>query len=212
AYHFGISPRTSLSIGASFGFNQMQIDQNKLQFATAGDPVIYSEISNDLFNRFTPDAAAGIWLYSADYFVGISAQQLLGSKIDFYRKDTADGRTGNGFLVPHIFATAGYRMFLSEDWTVLPSATLRMVTPLPMGVDANVKFQYQDQFWFGGGYRFQDGFTGMLGLNISNAVNISYSYDVTTSQLNTVSKGSHEFVLGLLIGNKYGDWCPRNNW
>lgn len=222
AYHFGISPRTSLSIGASFGFNQMQIDRNKLDFGKTypNDPVIYSDISNDLFNKFTPDAAAGIWLYSADYFVGVSAQQLFGNKIDFYdpNADTATygadwkPRTGNGFLVPHIFATAGYRFFLSEDWTVLPSATLRMVSPLPMGVDANVKFQYQDKFWFGGGYRFQDGFTGMLGLNISNTLNIGYSYDVTTSQLNTVSKGSHEIVVGLLIGNKYGDWCPRNLW
>jgi type IX secretion system PorP/SprF family membrane protein len=214
AYHFGISQRTSVSFGLSFGFNQMQIDRDKLNFGTKypNDPVIYSDISNNLFNKYNPDAAAGIWIYSADYFIGVSAQQLLGNKIDFYRTDTADGRTGNGFLVPHIFATAGYRMFLSEDWSVLPSGTLRFVAPLPMGIDANVKFQYRDQLWFGGNYRFQDGFAAMVGMNVSNTFNIGYSYDLTTSQLNTVSRGSHEIVLGLLIGNKFGDWCPRNTW
>ncbi len=218
AYHFGISPKTSLSIGLSFGFNQLTVNREALYFGDKykDDPVLYSEISNDLFNKINPDAAAGVWLYSSDYFVGISAQQLLGSKVDFYNPnpDTTitKPRTNKGILVPHIFATAGVRMFLSEDWSFLPSLTLRAVNPLPTGVDINTKFQYKDMFWFGAGYRYQDGFNGMVGMNISNTFNIGYSYDVTTSQLNTVSRGTHELLIGLLIGNKYGDWCPRNLW
>lgn len=215
AYHFGVSEKTSVSIGVSFGFNQMQIDQNKLDFGAANpnDPVIYSEINNDLFNKYTPDANAGIWVYSSDFYLGVSAQQILGNKIDFYRKDTVDARTtGPGTLVPHLFLTAGYRMFLSEDWTFLPSGVIRKVSTLPTGVDLNAKFQYRDLFWFGGHYRFNDGFAGMVGLNINSTLNIGYSYDLTTSQLNTISRGSHELVVGLLLGNKYGDWCPRNVW
>lgn len=214
AYHFGISTRYSLSFGVSFGFNQMQIDRDKLDFGSThpNDPVIYSDISNNLFNKFIPDAAAGAWLYSDNFFLGVSAQQLLGNQINFYNPDTTDSRTQKGFLVPHIFATTGYRMFFSEDWTFLPSLTLRYVDPLPLGIDINGKFQYKDLFWFGGGYRYQDGFIGMLGLNMNSTFNIGYSYDYTTSQLNTVSKGSHELVLGILLGNRYGEWCPRNAW
>lgn len=213
AYHFGISPKTSLSIGVQFGFNQLKIDREKLHFAEDGDNVLYSDISNDLFNKVNPDAAAGVWLYSSDYFIGFAAQQLLGSKIDFYNPDSVKNRTtGPGLLVPHLFLSAGYRMFFSEDWTFLPSLTLRKVNPLPMGVDVNAKFQYKDLFWFGGGYRYQDGFTGMVGMNLSNTFNIGYSYDMTTSQLNTVSKGTHELLIGLIIGNRFGDWCPRNLW
>jgi len=209
AYHFGISPKTSLSIGLSFGFNQLRLDADKLNFATPNDPAVYSEISNNLINRMKPDVSAGLWLYSRDYFVGIAAQGLLGQKLSF--SDTLQV-TQAGKLVPHIFAQAGVRMFLSEDWNFLPSITLRSVNPLPLGVDINAKFQYKDLFWFGGGYRYQDGFAGMVGMNISNTLNIGYSYDVTTSQLNTVSKGTHELLVGFLIGNKYGDWCPRNLW
>ena len=213
AYHFGISPKTSVSIGLSFGFNQMTIDRDKLHFADQNDNVLYNDISDNLFNKVNPDAAAGIWLYSSDYFVGLSAQQLLGNKIDFYNPDSLKNRTtGSGTLVPHYFLSAGVRMFLSEDWNVLPSMTLRYVSPLPLGVDINAKFQYQDLFWFGGSYRYQDGFAGMVGMNINNNINIGYSYDVTTSQLNTVSKGTHELLIGFLLGNKWGDWCPRNLW
>ncbi len=209
AYHFGISPRTSLSIGLSFGFNQMTLNADKLSFATPNDPAVYSEISNNLINRFKPDVSAGIWLYSSDYFMGIAAQQILGQKLTF--SDTLQA-TEPGKLVPHIFATAGIRMFLSEDWNFIPSVTLRSVNPLPTGIDINAKFQYKDLFWFGGNYRYQDGFAGMLGMNISNTINIGYAYDVTTSQLNTVSKGTHEILVGFLIGNRYGDLCPRSLW
>lgn len=207
SYHIGISEQTSLSGGLSFGFNQMTLDADKLQFANPLDPVV---ASSGLLDRFTPDISAGLWLYSRDYFVGAAIQQAIPQRL--YFSDGIVGWDQAKKLVPHIFVTAGTRLFLSEDWAVLPSAMLRFVQPLPMGFDLNMKFQYQDYFWFGGGYRYQDGFSGMFGLNISNTFNLGYSYDFTTSQLNTVSRGSHEILLGFLIGNRYGDWCPRNNW
>jgi hypothetical protein len=42
----------------------------------------------------------------------------------------------------------------------------------------------------------------MFGINISSLINISYSYDYTTSALRTVSNGTHEIVLGLMLNNK----------
>ena len=81
-----------------------------------------------------------------------------------------------------------------------------------MQVDINAKVQYLDLAWVGASYRTSEGFAGMIGINFSNAINIGYSYDYTTSQLNTISRGSHEIVVGFLLGNKYGDWCPKNVW
>jgi hypothetical protein len=52
----------------------------------------------------------------------------------------------------------------------------------------------------------------MIGYNLSNTVNIGYSYDYSTSRLNTVSNGSHEILVGFIIGNKYDDGCPKNVW
>jgi hypothetical protein len=66
--------------------------------------------------------------------------------------------------------------------------------------------------WIGGGYRVDDGINAMLGLNISNTVNMGYSYDYTTSKLNNFSRGTHEIMIGFTLGNKYGDSCPRNVW
>jgi hypothetical protein len=52
----------------------------------------------------------------------------------------------------------------------------------------------------------------MIGLNVGNIFNVGYSYDISTTKLNTVSRGTHEMIVGFLIGNRYKDTCPRNIW
>jgi len=85
-------------------------------------------------------------------------------------------------------------------------------SPVAPQFDINVKLQYQDVLWIGGSYRLQDGYAAMVGVNVGNTFNVGYSYDLTTTKLNTVSRGTHEIVLGFLIGNRYNDTCPRNVW
>ena len=57
-----------------------------------------------------------------------------------------------------------------------------------------------------------NGYAAMVGLNAGNTFNIGYAFDFTTTQINTVSRGTHEIVIGFLLGNNYGDACPRNVW
>ncbi len=208
AYHIGISPHTSFSAGISAGITQLSIDASKLNFGATNpvDPAVYG---SGVLNTVKPDISAGVWLYSKDYFIGLAAQQIIPSQVAFSNNTVA---LQNGTLLPHFFLQAGYRMSLSDDVSFLPSIMLRYINPLPVGVDVNAKFQYQDIIWAGASYRYQDGFAAMLGVNLNHSINIGYSYDITTSQLNTVSKGTHEILIGFLLGNKYGDWCPRHLW
>lgn len=206
AYHMGIGARTSLAFGVGAGLFNISLDANKLNFGnTQVDPAVYN---NGTVNVIRPDFMAGLYLYGPDYFLGASVQQLMGQSVYFSGNRIKDGNK----LTPHIFATAGYRFLLSDDLNLIPSVMAKFVDPLPVQFDLNAKLQYQDFFWVGAGYRKDDGWNGMAGVNISRTFNISYSYDYTTSALNTVSNGSHEIVLGVLLGNKYGDWCPRNIW
>lgn len=208
AYHIGISAKTSLAAGFEAGVRNLGLDRSKLDFGSTNpiDPAIFR--SGEI-NRLNPDFGAGLYLYSADYFAGLSVQQIIPQKIYF---SDARIKSADSKLVPHIFATAGYRFFLSDDFTALPSVMVKFVQPLPVQLDINFKLQYQDLIWAGASCRLKDGFAAMIGLNVSNTFNVGYSYDYTTSNLNTVSKGTHEIILGFLIGNKYGDSCPRNVW
>jgi len=208
AYHIGLTPNTNLAAGFGAGINQLHRDLSKTDFGDGvnADP---AQTSGNI-NKLKPDLNAGLWLYSRDYFVGVSAQQIIPSTIS-YGDNTAPV---TGKAIPHFFATAGYRFLLNDDINALPSVMVKYVqgTPTNPQFDVNMKLQYQDLLWLGVSYRLQDGYAGMVGLNVANTFNIGYSYDYTKTALNTASHGTHELIIGFLIGNRYADTCPRNVW
>jgi type IX secretion system PorP/SprF family membrane protein len=206
AYHMGLSVRTSIAAGFGLGVTRLSLNAAKLQFNQQADPSVYQ---NTIGDKWKPDVNAGVYLYSADYFAGISVQQIIPQRIEFTNNQL---RKEEGKMVPHIFATAGYRILVGDNFNFTPSVMVKYISPLPTQVDLNFKFQYLDIAWIGGSVRPKDGFAGMIGMNIASTVNIGYSYDYTTSQLNNYSKGTHEILIGFLLGNRYGDSCPRNIW
>lgn len=207
AYHMGISAQTSLAAGFGLGVSGTSLDRSKIQLANALDPVV-STGSGD-WRKISPEMNAGLWLYSASYFAGLSAQQIIPT-----RYLLLDSSKNQSTTVPHLFFTTGYRSALTEDISFLPSVMFRYIASLPLYKDINVKFQYQDKFWIGGSFRFKQGIAGMMGVNISQKLNVSYSYDAGNAQylLSTMQRGTHEIVIGFTLNNGYGDWCPRNIW
>ena len=211
AYHIGLSPTTNLSAGFAAGISKVSIDRTMHQYGTNGaitDPATGSSLSGELF-KIKPDLSAGLYLYSRDYFIGLSAQQVIPQKLQFV-DDAAFETTGK--LIPHIFLNAGYRFLLTDDINAIPSIMVKYISGSSKNgfqPEANVKFQYRDLLWVGGSYRYQDGYAAMLGLNVNNTFNIGYAYDHSTTNLNSVSRGTHELMIGFLLGNKYSEKCPR---
>jgi type IX secretion system PorP/SprF family membrane protein len=196
AYHIGITEQLNVSVGLAAGISKIYLDRSGLVLENPSD----QGIGNGNFDNFKPDMSAGIWLYGPRFFAGASAQQLLRSPIGFSDDPVAYDQ---GRKVPHIFATAGYKVYLGDDFAAIPSALLKIVEPVPASVDVNLKLAYKDRFWLGGSYRKDDAFAGMAGFNVGSFMNIGYSYDLTTSGLNTVSNGSHEIILGIFLNNRY---------
>ncbi len=211
AYHLGLTPTTNLSAGFSAGITNVSIDRTKQDFTGNGDPFDPAtgvSLSGEL-NKIRPDIGFGLWLYSRDYFVGLSGQQIIPQKLVF--TDDAAFLT-KGRLVPHLFLTAGYRFLLNDDVNAIPSIMVKYIkgsSKLDFQPEANLKLQYRDDFWIGGSYRYQNGYSAMAGINVGNLMNVGYAYDFTTTNLNTVSRGTHELMIGFLIGNKYSEKCPR---
>ncbi|HEV8284111.1 MAG TPA: type IX secretion system membrane protein PorP/SprF [Chitinophagaceae bacterium] len=208
AYHLGISSRTNIAAGFSGGISKISYDRTKATPVDPNDPALVSGSGPANIYKIVPDLNAGIWIYSSDYFIGLAAQQIMPQKVSF--TDVSEGFK----LLPHFFATTGYRFLLNDDINAIPSVMVKYVagSPVTPQFDINVKLQYMDLLWVGGSYRLQDGYAAMIGLNVGNTFNVGYSYDITTTKLNTVSRGTHELVLGFLIGNRYKDTCPRNVW
>ncbi len=211
AYHIGLSTTTNLAAGFSAGITRIGIDKSKQDFDGNGDPydpATGAAISGEI-NRIRPDMGAGLYVYSRDYFIGLSAQQIIPQKLSF-----ADDAAFliKGKLIPHVFLIAGYRFLLTEDINAIPSLMVKYIhgsSANDFQPEVNIKMQYRDLFWIGASYRHQNGFSAMLGLNVGNTFNVGYAYDYTTTNLNTVSRGTHEFLVGFLLGNKYSGKCPR---
>lgn len=204
AYHIGITEQVNFSVGVAAGMSKIYLDHSKI---TLENPIDRA-IGTGNYNQFKPDLSAGVWLYGPRYFAGISAQQLLKSPISF----SDDASYNQGKKVPHLFVTAGYKIYLGDDFAAIPSTLLKFVSPVPVSVDFNLKLAFRDRFWLGGSYRKDDALAAMAGFNIGSLLNLSYSYDFTTSDLNTVSNGSHEIVLGIFLNNRYKVSCPQKSW
>jgi type IX secretion system PorP/SprF family membrane protein len=208
AYHKPLSVKTTLSAGFSAGFTSVNLDRSKIEWANLdpNDPAI--GISTGELKKLKPEIGAGLWLYSAQYFLGVSVLNIVPGKAKFVTND----KYGTSYS-PNYFATAGYRFSLTDEVMMMPSVMFQYWQPQLGGLHVNVKFQYLDKVWAGGGYRFSNlisGYSALAGLNISNTLNLSYSYEVaTTSRLRTYTGNTHEIMLGFILGNKYSQKCPR---
>jgi len=204
AYHLQLNDALNLSVGAAVGLTRIALDVNALLLENPNDPALY----NTTISQVKPDVGLGVWLYGARFFAGISAQQLIPQNLSF----TSDPNYTSGKEVAHYFITAGYKIFLDDEIAAIPSIMVKQVSPVPLSVDANLKLTFKDRFWVGGSYRRGDSYAAIIGVNMSKLLNLTYSYDFTTSELNKVTNGSHEIVLGLQLNNVYEVLSTQKMW
>ncbi len=204
AYHLGLTDRINLAVGVAAGVSHISLNTSLITLENPLDPAI----SNGNNSQWKPDLSTGIWMYASDYYLGASIQQLLPQNL-YFSTNTAYSQSKT---VPQYLITGGVKVFLTDDITFLPSFLVKVINPTPMTYDLNAKLTFSDKFWFGGSYRHNDSFGVLAGVNISSFINIGYSYDITTSALNTVSNGTHEIVINLLLNNKYKVTCPQHSF
>ena len=202
AYHIGLSETMNLSLGLSAGLKYFNLDQKAMQVDDESDFLLSSSSTN---NRISAELGAGIWLYGARYFLGISGMSLGGR---FIPMNDAK-RSGADKMQPSFYLTTGYKFFAGEDFGIIPSVLVKYNSAIPTIIDGNLKVAFRDRVWLGGGFRSYDSFSALAGFNVSHLLNLSYSYDFTSSNLNTISNGTHEIVLGILLNNRYRLNCSR---
>jgi len=205
AYNLALTPKIRAALGASVGMQQFAVDGNQLQFY---DPTtIAASAASRVF-----DASVGLWVYSPDFYVGVSSTQLLGNKLDFsYGPGQLDAGAPGNSLRRHYFATGGVRIPLNDEWSVVPSVLVKAVSPAPLSVDLNAKLKYQDLLWFGVSWRAFDSAVALVGFSYEQFT-LGYSYDAGLSKLNGYHYGSHEVLLGLRLKKKAQVVCTNKFW
>ncbi|MGI4874160.1 MAG: PorP/SprF family type IX secretion system membrane protein [Janthinobacterium lividum] len=203
-YNLALTRTMRLALGASLGVQQYAIDGSMLHYYNV-NTVGVSEAAR------VPDASIGMWLYTPNFFVGVSTAQLLGNQLDLGYSNASNSITHNK-LERHYFATLGVRLPLNDDVSIVPSVLVKYMSPAPISADFNVKLKIKDALFLGASYRTNDAFTGMVGVNFSPVASLSYSYDVGTSDLAGYNSGSHEVLLGLKLNKSRRVVCNDRFW
>lgn len=193
AYHLPLNENIRLSGGASVGVTQARVAAGSLNFANP------DAAAGNNRSSFGANLSTGLWLYSSDFYVGISAAEMLGNTISM---DSYGGRAGESRN--HYFATGAYKIGVNQRLALVPSVMVKWLQPVPVSIDYNLRLLYHDKIWVGGSYRQHDSFAAMGGFTINKTFDLSYSYD---SGLSTLKGMSHEVILGVRL---YKSHLPAN--
>lgn len=225
SYNLGINKYLRASVGLFVGIQQYSISSGfwRLHSENQTNDVL---LQNDI-NKTVPDMSIGAWLYSKDFYVGISSFQLLGNQLDFTTITTED--TDPSKLARHFFVTAGINMPINEEITIIPSFLVKVVSPAPPSVDLNARVKHINGVWGGVSYRALDSFTALVGYawtiggtkrrsSISGqnggkgVLDIGYAFDLTTSDLRAYNSGTHEIIIGYRLPLKGHIICASRFW
>jgi type IX secretion system PorP/SprF family membrane protein len=195
AYHLKVNEKGKFSLGIGAGVNKYNFanENNTFDLMNTPDPSIgnVGDVGKASF-----DLNAGMFYYTSNYFIGVSAMQLMPSKIEF--KTNANSNI-EGRKVPHLFFYSGYNFRLNQDFEFSPSILFKYVTPSPIQADINAKLKYKNFIWGGLNLRLKEGYGILLGVNANHYFYFSYAYEKPTTNLKTLSTVSHEITLGFKI-------------
>ncbi|MCK9561159.1 MAG: PorP/SprF family type IX secretion system membrane protein [Bacteroidales bacterium] len=191
AYRIALDARTNISFGLNLGLINYKVDATSLT-------ALQEEVNFDFakYSYIRPDATAGIYIKSKDYFGGIAVDQLFNNKIELIEDANAAKNTISR-LKSHYSIMAGYIYKLSYGFTFEPTVVIRKAALTPLQVEASARAVYNKTAWAGIGIRTSDAVTLLIGYNYQKTMYFAYAYDITYSNLRKDSFGSHEIILGI---------------
>lgn len=202
AVHLPVSKNYNLSFGTKIGLSNNTFLQDKAVVLNQQDPFSnynggdaeYDAYIKNQSNKFIMDIGAGFYFYSNKMFVGVSADHLSKDFVEF------GSGTANFNTQMHYNLTGGIKLPVNDNISLMPALLVKFMNPAPVSIEGSLQVEYKEWLWAGVSYRHTDAIVGMVGLNVSERFKFGYSYDFSLSRFNTVSTGSHEIVLGLMLG------------
>ncbi|GGX03789.1 membrane protein [Aquimarina muelleri] len=181
AYVTRISDKARLSYGLKAGINSFKINPSNSDVAT--DPAFADNTSTTQLN-----IGAGIYLFTSNFYAGVSSPNLLPSNIDIDGIGVAQTKT-------HLYGVFGYVFDFVDEVKLKPSMVIKQVLDSPLTFDLSINSLIYDKFELGVSYRYTDSFIALTGFNITQNLKVGYSYDFSVSKLSGYNNGSHEIVL-----------------
>ncbi|TRZ69827.1 MAG: type IX secretion system membrane protein PorP/SprF, partial [Bacteroidetes bacterium] len=186
AYKAEIGPGV-FSAGIQVEFQNGKFDYSKLKPVSANDPLLQgSETKSDMIF----DLGLGLFYRVPDkFYIGLSGDNLLQSK----------GKNSQYKLQRTFYLTGGYQWDLPDHpaFQLQPSAIV-MFDGAAFQFSVTGLVVYNNKFYGGLAYRFQDAVSVLAGLTIKG-FKLGLAYDIGTSKMMNYSNGSFEVLLNYVF-------------
>ena len=213
---FGVAENHRVAIGMQAGIIQRRFDATKLTFGDQWNPITGYNPSNqtaDVLNTKSStsfDAGAGVLYFDgtpnkkANLYAGFAMSHLTKPTDDF-------SGTTKETLPLRYTAHAGIRLKLSDVFSLTPNFLyMRQGTAeeKALGAYAQLKAGTETDLLVGANYRFDDAVSPFVGFTHKKIV-LGFSYDVNTSDLGKIVKGSNSFEISLSFTGKKSVETPE---
>ena len=181
AHILSLSRYLKLSLGIKAGISSLSFDFSNTNVGT--DPSFPSTNSTFL------NIGAGAFLFSDNFYVGISSPNFLPKDLDVNNENLYEKSIA-------MYLTAGYVFAVNRVLDLKPSVVVMQEFGAPLSFDVAMNANFYEKFEIGTSYRYQESISVLAAFNITYNLKIGYAYDYNTgSDLSRFSNGSHEIML-----------------
>ncbi|MFD0864054.1 type IX secretion system membrane protein PorP/SprF [Sungkyunkwania multivorans] len=210
SYTIDVSDRARLAFGLRLGFSIIDVDFSKLnlQFPD-GTPVNDPSFFQNIENRFAPMIGPGLYYYSDNYYLGVSAPNLI--QTEHFQEELVQPSSTTFIAKERInyYIMGGYVFRFGEDWQFKPAALAKVVGGSPLQIDLSANVWYKEKLSLGLAYRWSAALSALVGFQVSDGLMIGYGYDADTTELGNFNSGSHEIFLRFEIFSNQSVESPR---
>lgn len=180
----------TLSLGVDMGAIQLGFMGTKVSKITLGeyhdmtgdDAIPQTDVSGTSF-----DLNAGVFYSAPTFYTGLSFSHITAPVVNWGDKYESKV-TGSAYL------TGGYLYAVPDTKYVFKPSGLFKTDFKSFQVDLSARVEYDNKFWGGLSYRFQDAVVILAGLNVDAGLSVGISYDLPTSKIINASWGTGEIV------------------
>jgi type IX secretion system PorP/SprF family membrane protein len=178
----------TLSMGLQAGANLLGADFSKIDLSNPDDASFYN-----IVNKVKPNFGAGLFFSKKNFFAGFSVPFLLNNKVATRAQDfLSEIKEARYYFIR---SGAVFPLDRMNNVKINPSILVRAQEGQPLSFDINNAFIFYDVFSIGTSYRLGDSFITFIDLKLSDKLHFGYSYDLTHSNINGFSNGTHELML-----------------
>lgn len=193
-FHYPVVRDWMISLGAGVFVENRRLDIDEVTVRDPDNDAFYNHLLNSSTSQTDLNVRAGLLIYSTRFYLGASYLPAVLTSLQ---------ASELAFEEPFYRASvmAGYSFQSNPQLAFKPSIAALLLVDNTVAVDASVKAYVQNRIWAGLLYRSTKSGGGMIGVNVNDKFNASYSFEISFGEFQQFSGSSHELVLGMRLNN-----------